>query len=306
MRIIFAGTPEIALSGLTALLASDHDVVGVLTREDAPLGRKRVLTASPVAQYAHEHGLPVIKANRITSDVESAIGDLNADLGVVIAYGCIFPQTTLDMLSHGWINLHFSALPALRGAAPAQHDILAGATQGSLSVFQLVRELDAGDVFATASIDYRGDETSGQALELLSERGATLLVDVVGAIAAETAQPRQQVGKVSLARKFVREDGHLIPSEGVRQTFNRYRAMTPEPGAWFNVGDQNIKILKATLNDHVSSFAISEIREVEGHILLACSDGVIELCDVLPSGKKSMTARDWFRGVRSSGPLYVS
>lgn len=305
MRIIFAGTPEVALPGLEALLASDHEVVGVLTREDAPVGRKRVLTASPVALFAQERGLAVIKANRITSDVESAIRSLDVELGVVIAYGCILPQSTLDLLSHGWINLHFSALPAFRGAAPAQHDILAGAASGSLSVFQIVLELDAGDVFATSSVSYRGDETAGQALAMLAERGATKLVDVVDDIAANCAHAKPQQGTVTLARKFVREDGHLEPSVGAAPTFNRYRAMTPEPGAWFTLGDQNIKVLQATLPVINSSLSVSELRDVDGHILLGCSDGAIELLEVVPAGKQAMKARDWFRGVRSSEPIYV-
>lgn len=306
MRIIFAGTPEVALPGLTALLASGHEVVGVLTRDDAPVGRKRVLTPSPVAEYAHEQGLHVIKANRMTSDIESAIRDLDAELGVVVAYGCILPQSTLDLLSHGWVNLHFSALPSFRGAAPAQHDLLAGAAHGSLSVFQIVLELDAGNVFATASVDYRGDETAGQALALLADRGAAVLVEVVNDIEAGTAQALPQHGEVTVARKFVREDGHLDPSQGALSTFNRYRALTPEPGAWFTVGDQNIKVLLASLPTPVPDLRVSELREVDGHILLGCSDGAMELVEVLPAGKQAMKARDWFRGVRSAGPIHVS
>lgn len=305
MRIIFAGTPEVALPGLTALLASGHDVVGVLTREDAPVGRKRVLTPSPVAEYAQEQGLYVIKANRITTDVESAIRDLDAELGVVVAYGCILPQSALDLLSHGWVNLHFSALPSFRGAAPAQHDLLVGAAHGSLSVFQIVLELDAGDVFAQASVDYHGDETAGQALALLADRGATVLVEVVNSIEAGAAQALPQQGEVTVARKFVREDGHLDPSQGAHSTYNRYRAMTPEPGAWFTLGDQNIKVLQASLPTPESGLSVSELREVDGHILLGCSNGAIELIEVLPAGKQAMKARDWFRGVRSAGPVHV-
>ena len=306
MRIIFAGTPEVALPGLEALLASEHEVVGVLTRDDAPVGRKHILTASPVAQFAHERGLHVIKANRITSDVESAIRDLNPDLGVVIAYGCILPQSTLDLISHGWINLHFSALPALRGAAPAQHDLLNGAEQGSLSVFQIVLELDAGDVLVQESIDYRGDETAGQALALLADRGATVLVEVVNSIDAGTAEAQSQQGEVTVARKFVRDDGHLDPSHGDLSTFNRFRAMTPEPGAWFMMGGQVIKVLQASMPTSNPGLTVSELREVDGHILLGCLNGAIELLEVLPAGKQAMKAPDWFRGVRSSGPVYVS
>lgn len=305
MRVIFAGTPEVAIPGLKALLASDHDVVGVLTREDAPIGRKRVLTASPVAQFAFERGLPVIKANRITSEVEAKIKGLDAELGVVIAYGCILPQTTLDLLEHGWINLHFSALPSLRGAAPAQHDILNGADHGHLSIFQLVLELDAGGIYVTASVDYRGDETAGEALALLADRGAASLVAVVNDMERGTAHALPQVGEVTMARKFLREDGHLDPSQGVHATFNRYRAMTPEPGAWLTVGEQIIKVLKASLATAESGLSVCEIREVDGHVLLGCADGAIELVEVLPAGKHAMQARNWFRGVRSAGPIYV-
>lgn len=306
MRIIFAGTPDVAVPTLEALLHSGHDVVGVLTREDAPVGRKKLLTASPIAQFTHEKGIPTVKANRVTSEVEAAISQWNASLGVVVAYGCIFPPSTLALLPEGWINLHFSALPAWRGAAPAQHDVLAGSSQGHLSVFQLVPELDAGDVYARASVDYVGDETAGSALSLLAHRGAQLVVDVVHSIAVGEARPQPQQGAVTHAYKFSRTDGHLLASQSVTAVFNRYRAMTPEPGAWFVVEDQIIKVLRASMHIGTCDVEVSHLREVDGHILFGCSNGALEIHDVLPAGKNAMRAQDWWRGLRISGPLHVT
>lgn len=303
MKIIFAGTPDLAVASLDALLTSSHDVVAVLTREDAPIGRKRVMTSSPVAVAAMDRGIPVIKANRITPDVATTIASYHPDLGVVVAYGGLLPQDALDIPTNGWINLHFSRLPELRGAAPAQRDLLRGATEGSFSIFQLVLALDAGDVFATGSIPLDGHETSGDVLTQLSTVGASDLLTVVNDIASGVAVSTPQTGEITLAPKLRRDDAHLLPVEGLTQTYNRFRAVTPEPGAWFDLAGIPVKVLSARPAQNAMSVDLGVVSLSGTSVLLDCGDGQLELLTVQPAGKQAMAASDWFRGLRSSEPI---
>ena len=183
MRLVFAGTPAPAVPTLERLVAGPHEVVGVVTRPPAPLGRKRVLTPSPVAQAAERLGVPVIEAARLDERATAAIAALEPDLGVIVAYGGLVREPLLSLPEHGWINLHFSLLPAWRGAAPVQQALIAGDAVAGASVFQLVAELDAGDVFATEQRAVGAGETAGELLEALAMSGADLTAGVVDAIA---------------------------------------------------------------------------------------------------------------------------
>src|SRR5690606_31763576 len=194
MRLVFAGTPAPAVPTLHAL-AEQHDIVAVITRPDAPLGRKRVLTPSPVAAAAEELGLPVIKAARLDDEVTARIAALDPDLGVIVAYGGLVREPLLSTPAHGWINLHFSLLPAWRGAAPVQRALIAGDAQIGVSVFQLVPELDAGDVFGMRPVSLPGDATAGRALDILAADGAALTRDIVAGIADGTAAAVPQRGE---------------------------------------------------------------------------------------------------------------
>src|SRR5690242_10789804 len=192
MRLVFAGTPAPAVPSLRRLAASAHDIAAVITRQDAPLGRKRVLTPSPVATAAEELGLPVIRADRLDAAATAEIAALEPDLGVIVAYGGLVREPLLSTPAHGWINLHFSLLPRWRGAAPVQHALIAGDARTGASVFQLVAELDAGDVFAEVAYRPAPDATAGDVLAALAEAGAELLAHVVDGIAAGTALSHPQ------------------------------------------------------------------------------------------------------------------
>ena len=193
LRIVFAGSPAAAVPSLRALIDGPHEVVAVVTREDAPLGRKRVLTPTPVAELAARSGIRVIKANRLSS-VEQELLDLDADLGVVVAYGGLIREPVLSAPRHGWINLHFSLLPRWRGAAPVQRAIMAGDAETGAAVFQLVPELDAGPVFAMESVAIGRVQTAGHLLQSLSVSGAALLARVVDAIASGDGWPSSRPG----------------------------------------------------------------------------------------------------------------
>ncbi|MDH6532980.1 methionyl-tRNA formyltransferase [Aurantimicrobium minutum] len=296
MKIIFAGTPEAAVPSLRALLDSTHDVVAVLTRPDAPVGRKRVLTPSPVAQLAHDAGIPLLYANKIDDDIQKQITASGADLGVVVAYGALLPQATLDVPRLGWINLHFSELPHWRGAAPVQWQIISGETDAGSTVFSLVQELDAGDVFDSRTFAIDPDETSGELLARLSEHGSAQVLDVVDLLDRDVAVATPQSGESSYARKLSLEDGHLDTHAPVEVVYNLYRGVTPEPGAYVLLNSERLKIISMARSNISAPEGV--IRFLEKSAILGCRDGALELITVQPSGKQAMSASDWFRGLR--------
>lgn len=301
MRIVFAGTPEPAVASLRAVAASTHDIVGVVTRTDAPLGRKRVLTPSPVAQAADELGLPIIKADRLDADATASIGALRPDLGVIVAYGGLVSEPLLSLPTHGWINLHFSLLPRWRGAAPVQHALIAGDRTTGAAVFQLVPALDAGDVFAQLRYDVPRGATAGEVLAALAERGATLVTEVVDAIADGTAHAVPQSGEPTVAPKLTIVDGQLDLGASADVALDRFRGTTPEPGAHVLIDGQRLKILAAHRGPAVR-LAAGEFALEGRDVLLGTGEGTILLKTVQPAGKGAMPAADWWRGLRGDSP----
>lgn len=296
MRLIFAGTPDVAVPSLERLLAGPHDIVAVLTREDAPLGRKRVLTASPVARAAEAAGIPVLKANRLTEDVTAAITDLAPDLGVIVAYGGLLREPLLSVPRLGWVNLHFSLLPAWRGAAPVQHALIAGDTVTGASVFQLVRELDAGDVFGTLPHPIDPDATSGSLLSDLAVSGAGFLAGIVDGLADGSVVPVPQSGAVSLAPKLTIDDGRLPWTAPAGEVYNRFRGVTPEPGAHTTIGGARFKVLDARQAPDVRLPA-GRLALADGRVVVGTGTTALELVRVQPAGKPAMAAADWWRGL---------
>ncbi|ALJ20190.1 methionyl-tRNA formyltransferase [Microbacterium sp. No. 7] len=301
MRIVFAGTPAPAVPSLRAVAASPHELVGVVTRTDAPLGRKRVLTPSPVAQAAAELGVPVIKADRLDDDATAAIARLEPDLGVIVAYGGLVREPLLSLPPHGWINLHFSLLPRWRGAAPVQHALIAGDRETGADVFRLVPALDAGDVYGRLRYDVPPTATAGDVLAELAARGAELLVDVLDRIADGTARPAPQTGEPTLAPKLTIADGALDLSQPAERVLERYRGTTPEPGAHVMFAGQRLKVLAAHRGPDVALDAGRLALHQRG-VIAGTGDGTIALTTVQPAGKGAMAAADWWRGLRADDP----
>ena len=302
MRLVFAGTPDAAVPTLRAL-HEVHEIMAVITRPDAPLGRKRVLTASPVAAAADELGLPVIKAARLDDEVTARIMALKPELGVIVAYGGLVREPLLSAPTAGWINLHFSVLPAWRGAAPVQRALIAGEQELGASVFQLVAELDAGDVFATQTTPIPPEATAGEALALLAMSGAALTRTVVAGIAAGTAHARAQRGESSYAAKLGLDDGRLDWQEPAAAIWARFRGVTPEPGAFTTWGGQTLKVLAAAPGPDGLALAPGEISPLAGGVAVGTGDGTLTLTRVQPAGKAAMAAGDWWRGQRGDGRL---
>lgn len=302
MRLVFAGTPAAAVPTLRRL-ATSHDIAAVVTRPDAALGRRRVLTPSPVAQAALELGLPVIKAARLDDAATAEIAALEVELGVIVAYGGLVREPLLSMPTRGWINLHFSLLPAWRGAAPVQRALIAGDDVLGASVFQLVAELDAGDVYATREIEVAETATAGEALETLAQDGADLTAQVVDAIADGTADARPQVGEPSFAAKLSHADGLLDWNAPLDTVFARFRGATPEPGAHTTVGGQALKVLEAVPAADAEPLAPGRFRGTKKALLIGTGSGALAVTRVQPAGKGAMNAVDWWRGQRGGDEL---
>ena len=304
MRLVFAGSPSAAVPSLTALAASEHDVVAVVTRDDTPQGRRRVLTPTPVAVEAERLGLPVVKTRRVTDDVAAQIAGLDADLGVVVAFGALLREPVLSAPRLGWVNLHFSLLPRWRGAAPVQRALMAGDDLTGAVVFQLVPELDAGDVLGLLERPLDGTETAGALLGELAVDGAVLLRETVDRIAAGSAVPVVQTGEVTLAPKLGLGDGALDLGQPARRVLDRWRGTTPEPGAHLPLGDGRLKVLELR-PAHADEAPLQPGRlELRGRrLLVGTGTEPLELVVVQPPGKRPMPGADWSRGLADADGL---
>lgn len=302
MRLVVAGSPAAAVPTLRRLAASDHEIAAVLTRPATPQGRKRVLTPTPVAVVAAELGLPVIEAARVDDAVTAQIAGLDVDLGVIVAYGALLRRPALDAPRLGWVNLHFSDLPAYRGAAPVQRAVMAGDTRTAATVFQLVEALDAGPVYAARPFEIDPEATSGEVLAAMAEVGADVVADVVDGIAAGSAVATEQSGGPTLAPKLTIDDGRIdfaAPAVGVHA---RLRGVTPEPGAYAHLGETRVKLLRSTLQpggteDPAPSLAPGALALHGGRLLVGTADTPLVLLEVQPAGKKAMDAAAWARGL---------
>ncbi len=304
LKILFAGTPAVAVPSLDALVLAGFEVRSVLTREDAPVGRKRVLTASPVAVRAAELGLATIKANKFDDVLVQRLAGLDVDAAAIVAYGARVPAEALSIPAHGWVNLHFSLLPAWRGAAPVQYSVLHGDDVTGASTFRLEPGLDTGPVFGTVTETVRPADTSGDLLERLARSGSLLLAQTLAGLAAGTIAAVPQRGEVTLAPKLSIDDARIDwrqPALGVQRRVN---AMTPEPGAWTTLGGQRVKLgpvaAEHEVNDQLAPGAVL-VRGRE--VLVGTGGGVVVLGLVQPNGKKMMDARDWARGASERGEL---
>lgn len=296
MRVLFAGTPSVAVPSLDALIDAGFDVVAVLTRPDAPTGRKRVLTPSPVAARAAELGLEIIHAAKVDAGVTARIAAVRPDVAAIVAYGGLVPRPALDVPRHGWINLHFSLLPAWRGAAPVQRAVIAGDDITGAVTFQLEEGLDTGPVIGTLTEQVRPDDTAGTLLERLSHSGSVLLAQTLSAIDSGAAYPQPQQGEVSLAPKLTIEDGRIDWSEPALAIGRRARGVTPEPGAWTMLDGQRVKLEPVLLRPGQSALAPGQLAMDGKSVLVGTGSHPVELVRVQPAGKKMMSAADWARG----------
>jgi methionyl-tRNA formyltransferase len=302
LSLVFAGSPEAAVPSLLALAQSEHRVATVITREDSPQGRRGVLTETPVARAATELGVPVIRSNRLAGEPTEAVAALAPDLGVIVAYGGLVREPLLSAPRLGWINLHFSLLPRWRGAAPVQRAIIAGDDLTGASVFQLVPELDAGDVFGQLTQPIGALETAGHLLGSLAEAGADLLLRVVDNLADGTARAEPQAGDVTFAPKLVLDDGRVDWTADAATVANLVRGVTPEPGAFTTLDGARLKVLDAAVARDAPRLAAGEFAMDGRRILVGTATDPVELLTLQPAGKRPMAAADWWRGRAPDAP----
>ncbi|MCE3274475.1 MAG: methionyl-tRNA formyltransferase [Propionibacteriaceae bacterium] len=299
MRIVFGGTPDVAIPSLDALADSRHELVAVVTRPDAPSGRGKKLTASPVAQRAAELGIEVLKPQRPRDEeFVTRLTELAPDCCPVVAYGALLPQRVLEIPRHGWVNLHFSLLPAWRGAAPVQHAILAGDQITGATTFRIVLELDAGPILATVSEPIRPDDTAGDLLYRLSLSGARLLVETLDGIedGTLTATPQPETdAQVSYASKINVEDARIDWTQSADVLDRLIRACAPAPGAWTTFRGERFKINSARISDAVLAPGVLQISKRA--VRVGTATQALELDEIQAQGKKPMPAADWARGI---------
>ncbi|MFI6731807.1 methionyl-tRNA formyltransferase [Nonomuraea sp. NPDC050451] len=303
MRLVFAGTPETALPSLRTLIDSPrHEVVAVVTRPDAQSGRGRKVHPSPVAELAEEAGIEVLRPAK-AGDPEflDRLRALEPDCCPVVAYGALLPQSALDIPRQGWINLHFSILPAWRGAAPVQHSILHGDEIGGATTFQIVKELDAGPVYGVVTEAIHPDDTSGSLLERLSVSGAGLLAATLDGVEDGTLEARAQPAEgVTIAPKITVVDARIDWTKPAMHVDRRIRACTPAPGAWSEFRGQRVKLGPARIVPG-ERLAEGEIAVSKARVLVGTATDAVELGEVQPQGKRVMGAVEWARGVRPEG-----
>ena len=301
MRLVFAGTPEVALPALRTLIESDHDVVAVVTRPDAPAGRGRQLVRSPVGALADEHGIEVLTPEKAGDPAFLArLTELGPDCCPVVAYGAILPAKALAIPVHGWVNLHFSVLPAWRGAAPVQAAVRHGDDITGATTFRIVKELDAGPVFGVVTEKIRDRDTAGELLDRLSVAGAELLLSTVDGIAAGTLRAVDQPADgMTYAPKVTVDDARVDFTEPAVAVDRLVRSVTPEPGAWAVFRDDRVKLGPVLpTHDVPETLAPGAILVDRRRVLVGTATDPVQLGDVQAPGKRRMAATDWARGSR--------
>jgi len=300
LRIVFAGTPANAGVVLSSLVSAGLNIVGALTRRDAPIGRKATLNPSPVAEVAESLGIRVLKANHIGPDEISWFKSLEPDLGVIVAYGSILKREALQVPKRGWVNLHYSLLPKHPGASPVQQTILNGDQTSGVTVFRLDEGVDSGPVLAQTETEVGKRVSSEELLADLTAIGSKLLIDTLRNF--ETIDPIPQEKRISTAKSYAkkisREDAKIDFSQTAIEVDRLVRAMYPEPIAWCELDGLAVRVLES---EPVESTAlrIGEVQVIDSKVFVGCGKGALQLLSVQPSGRTKMSGPDWFRGLRA-------
>ncbi len=297
MRCVFAGTPEVAAVSLQALLESEHEIVAVITRPDAPAGRGRSLQPSAVAALALDAGLEVLRPTSSRDEgLHATIAEIAPDCCPVVAYGGLIPTPLLELPRLGWVNLHFSLLPAWRGAAPVQHAIWHGDTVTGATTFRLDEGMDTGPLLLDVREPVGPADTSGDLLGRLAVTGASLLVQTLDLLEAGGLEARAQVGEPSLAPKISVDDAHVDWNQTAEAIDRQIRAMTPAPGAWTLVGADRMRLLPIELSPDSAALPPGHLRIAPRLVEVGTGTCPVRLGEVRPAGKRQMPAADWARG----------
>ena len=301
MRLLFAGTPAPAVPSLRALIASPrHEVVAVLTRPDAPAGRGRRLVRSPVGQVADEAGIEVLTPRRPSKpEFLARLAEIAPDCCPIVAYGGLIPRAALDIPRYGWVNLHFSLLPAWRGAAPVQAAIRHGDEITGATTFRLEEGLDTGPIYGVVTEAIRPTDTAGDLLDRLAVSGADLLLATLDGIEDGTLRPRPQPSEgVSYAPKVTVDDARVTWSLPPLAIDRLIRSVTPEPGAWTTFRGERLGLGPVRTGVEGPALEPGQLHVEKRRVLVGTACGPVELGTVQPVGKRPMPAPDWARGAR--------
>lgn len=316
MRIIFAGTPEPAVVALQKLIESHHEVAAVITRPDAHRGRGRSVHPSPVKVLAEEHGIEVLTPTTLKQGTEDGdalrarLAEIAPEAIPVVAYGNLITEDLLSLPKHGWVNLHFSLLPAWRGAAPVQAAIAAGDERTGATTFRIDRGLDTGDILATMEETIRPTDTADDLLTRLAYAGGDLLVETMNGLEDGSITPQPQAGEVTYAHKISTEDARIDWTAQADVVDRHIRAHTPGPGAWTLLGESRLKVgpvsvvEPAELEELPDTTALTSLQPGEVHVakkevMVGTGSAPVRLGQIQPPGKKMMNAADWGRGLSS-------
>jgi len=298
LRIVFMGTPEFSVPTLAEILGAGHEVAAVYTQPPRPAGRGMAESKSPVHRFAESAGIPVRTPMGLKGKPEqSAFAELGADAAVVVAYGLLLPAAILAAPRLGCFNLHASALPRWRGAAPIQRAIMAGDTATAVAVMCMEQGLDTGPVCLAEPVAIPPDMTAGELHDVLAQRGASLMVRALGALERGSLDCRPQAtGGVTYAAKIDKAEAHIDFGKPAREVHNLIRGLSPFPGAWFEAGVESkrerIKVLHASLAE--GSGRPGEV--LDDQLTVACGEGAVRLVELQRAGKKPMGARELLRG----------
>lgn len=311
MRIIFAGTPEPAVVALEKLIASRHEVAAVITRPDARRGRGRTLHPSPVKALAEKHGIEVLTPTTLkpgTADgdaLRARLAELSPEAIPVVAYGNLITEDLLQVPAHGWVNLHFSLLPAWRGAAPVQASIAAGDEVTGATTFRIDKGLDTGDILATLEERIQPTDTADDLLTRLAYAGADLLVETMDGLEEGSISPQPQEGEATYAHKIATEDARIEWDAPADVIDRHIRAHTPGPGAWTLLGESRLKVGPVSLapaEPGEAELRPGEVRVGKKEVVVGTGSAPVRLGQIQPPGKKMMNAADWGRGLSSQLP----
>lgn len=298
MKILFMGTPDIAAASLKAIIDAGHEVCGVFTREDKPVGRKQILTAPPVKQVALEHGIPVFQPKTLRDGAaEEEIRMLAPELIAVVAYGRILPPKILNLPKYGCINLHVSLLPKYRGAAPVQWAVINGDEQTGVSIMYLNEGLDTGDILRVSPVKIGENETSGELFERITEEGARTLLCTIDDIGkGKVKAVPQNDAQATLAPPLTKEMAQFTFEKSAKELHDLIRGLNPWPVAWFEYEGKKVKV-RRTLCDMQTKGTAGEILSIKP-LVVACADGALTLLEVVPEGSRPMEGSAWAAGRR--------
>ena len=295
--IVFAGTPANAARTLEHLVQGGFQVVLVLTRPDAPVGRKQELRQSPVAEVAARYSIETIKTNSVDASTIESVAQSGASVGIVVAYGSLLRKAALEGLDLGWFNLHYSLLPRYRGAAPVQRALIAGEVETGVTLFKIDEGMDTGPVVSSLQTRINPDETAGELLARLTELGCTLLSESIPTISAGVATLSSQVGSATEAPKISRAEARIDWKESAKKIEALIRGCNPEPGAWTELAGESFKVLEARALPDDAELKPGSIEVSGSKVMVGTGEGLLLLKAVQPASKRAMPALDWARGL---------